>query len=83
MKFPEDVDTKILYLKVATMYNGEWELDEKFEMCPVDLNKIESSERLTDAAKELKAYAYKNHISLIESNGKDEKSDVHLTGLEE
>ena len=83
VKLPEDVDTKILYLKVATMYNGEWELDENFKMCPVDLNKIESSEQLADVAKELKAYAYKKQISLTESKGKDGKSNVYLTGLEE
>ena len=79
----EGVDSKILYLKVATMVNGEWKLNEVFEKCQVNLNEVDNGGQLTEAAEKLKLYVHENQIELSESENKNLTNHVYLTGLEE
>ena len=83
VKLSEGVDSKILYLKVATMVNGEWKLNETFEKCQVNLNEIKNGTQLTEAAEKLELYAHENQIELSESENKNLTNHVYLTGLEE
>ena len=83
VKLSEGVDSKILYLKVATMVNGEWKLNEVFEKCQVNLNEIKNGTQLTEAAVKLELYAHENQIELSESENKNLTNHVYLTGLEE
>ena len=83
VQLPEDVDSNVLYLKVATMYNGEWQLDEEFKNCKVDLNTIDNAGQLTEVAEKLELYVYKNQIEMIECGNKDRNNDVCLTQLKE
>jgi len=83
VKLSENVNTGILYLKVATMFNGEWRLDEEFKNCQVDLNKVDSGRQLTEVAGKLELYAHENQIKLSESNKKDLDNHVCLEQLEE
>ena len=83
VQLPEGVDSKVLYCKVATMYNGEWQLDETFKDCQVNLNEIDNAGQLTEVAEGLKLYAYENQIEMKEGENKDRNKDVCLTQLEE
>lgn len=83
VKLSEGVDSKILYLKVATMVNGEWKLNETFEKCQVNLNEIKNGTQLTEAAGKLELYVHENQIELSESENKNLTNHVYLTGLEE
>lgn len=83
VKFSEGVDSKILYFKVATMFNGEWQLDEEFENCRVDLNKVSNGEQLAETAETLENYAHENQIALTENRTNDLENNVCLTQLEE
>lgn len=83
VKLPEGVDSKILYLKVATMYNGEWKPDEEFEKCQVNLNKAGNASQLSELAEKLELYAHENQIEMRAIVNKEMKNNICLTQLEE
>lgn len=78
-----DVDSSIFYSKTATMVNGQWELDEAYHGCNVDLNGIESAEELEETARDLLFYAKENHINIEESRRENGEHSIWLNNLEE
>lgn len=82
VKFLGGVDSKILYLKVATMYNGEWQLDEEFKNCQVDLNVVKNGGQLSEAAEKMELYVHENQIALNESEKNDLNNHVCVEQLE-
>ncbi len=69
VQLPEDFDGVIYYMKVASMENGLWQLEEKYKESTVDLNDIKNAAELEEAARTLLLYMKKNDIYMEKCEG--------------